>query len=274
MLTKILKYDFGFSAKMFFTMSSIIIGFSVILRFAITSFWYQLEAQTHMLVMAFTSPIMIGLVFVAAACVAQIFMFYGKSFFGNGGYLMLTLPVSRANLLVSKVIVSMVWFNFMLLTFAAAALIAFEGVAPNNYGGVLRHYPISELIKTAITLNSVAFYFICTLFFCVTLSRSVIIGRKIHGIISGIIGFIYIWFVISSADKIDWRSRAMQSLPGANWSQEMPLVGLRYGRLVIEQRDFGWSVFIDLYQIGFFVAMGVLALGVALYLLRKKIVLR
>jgi len=271
MFLKVLKYDFGFSAKVFFALAFILLGVSVILRFTIPIF-IEID-NAVMLSSIMSTALALLIVGVGIASITQIFQFFSKNFFGPTGYAMLTLPVARGKLLISKFIVSIAWFNFMMAAVAVSVIILWSTAVQDIHGsGIISRIGVSEILML-ININWLALFFITLLFFCITLANSVIANKKVHGVISGVIGFGYSWLFIWSTDQITSRSREMQSWNG-QWYQEMPLVGLQYGRIVLYDPEFGWPVFIDIFQLGIAVAFSAVALIVTYYLLKKRMSLR
>lgn len=204
MFIKQLKYDFLFSRNAFLGMGALMIGLAVIFR--MTDFFGGTNSASASFVWAGLS-LSIATIVVAVASVFQIFNLFNRSFFGNSGYLMLTLPICRTRQLISKLIVSMIWFNYMLVVaFCMAFIFAFDTSAQNtarnlfvwNFGGFLR-----ALFEGFLTSNSIAFLLIAVIFLGITLAHSIIGRWRIHGFIAGIVSFVYLVFTIRVASVVE-----------------------------------------------------------------------
>lgn len=274
MFLKVLKYDFSFSAVVFFTLAAILLGVSVILRFTLPIFLEVDSAVMLSGVMSFALGLLI--VGVAIASITQIFQFFYKNFFGPTGYAMLTLPVTKGKLLFSKLLVSIIWFNFMMAVVVLSMVILWSTAASDIRGsGVLSLIGPSEIVLM-LTLNQLALFAVTLLFLCITLAHSIIANKKVHGVISGVLGFGYGWLYVWVTNEVTNRgnsSLAMQTLDG-RWYQEMPLMGLRYGRIAIHTPEFGWPVYIDIFMLGLSVAFSAVAIIATYYLLKKRMSLR
>ncbi|MDR2167582.1 MAG: hypothetical protein LBE35_07020 [Clostridiales bacterium] len=273
MFTKILKYDFKFSAKIFFAMFAGMIVFTGILR--LSEFLPGVEgfgADMMRLVI-----LMVGVMAVAIASYLQILLLYQRNFFGPEGYLMLTLPVNRGRLLASKFLVSMVWFNFMMLVVPIMVLI----IAPPRgdfWTAISNALSGNFIVNYFQTINLLALALISILFLTVTLANSVFFGKKVHGVVAGIFSAAYHFLFFLAFVSIDSRfaiTEVNRIGHPDGWSYDIithtPQIGLQYGRIPFEFRGGG---FIDIFSIGFvaaFVALTVLAI---MYLLKKRVALR
>jgi hypothetical protein len=243
MLIKQLKYDLSFSKTAFFAMAAITVGIASILRLTMFA---EDGGLTQDAVQIAALLILFG---VGIACVMQIFQFFSKNFFGDIGYLMLTLPVRRAKLLISKVIVSVVWFNFMLLAGAVAWYIA---ALTQLDGGILYIFRSigARHVIAIVEINMIALFFMSVMFFAITLSHSVISGRRVHGIISGVIALLYTGLYF--------------------WLDALLRVRNNVGRIPIGDG----SLYFDIFNFGLHVGLCLLALCMTYYLLKKRTSLR
>ena len=281
MLFKILKYDLAFSAKMFFAMALILLAVAAILRFTLPMF-FEAEDIFRLFDIVNISTVMMVLA-AGIASIVQIFQFFNRNFFGDTGYLMLTLPVGRLKLLISKVIISIVWFNFMLITVAFSLETAWSTTTFRMYNFIFFFSRVSAgSVTTLIELNNLAITGITLMFLCITLAHSVFANRRVHIIVAGAIGFLYAWLFV-------W----LMGLRGT-WGLEMytsefvhegevfinqwqvPIIGLRYGRLPLaEPTDYRMFVpFIDIFAIGISIGFAAIAIGLTHYLLKHKAALQ
>jgi len=274
-----LKYDFTFSAKAFVALAAIFIGLSVVLRFTMPIFIGVEYSQELANAMSLTLSLM--LLGIGIASVTQIFQFFSRNFFGDAGYLMLTLPTGRLKLIVSKVAVSFVWFNFMVLTTVASIFIMWETAMQDiNSRGVFSAIGAGE-VAMLVQINSLAIFAICLMFFCITLGRSVFAGRRIHIVFSGIIGFGFGWLWFWATQQLSERSmemvhRTMTLDDGriANWYNNVQQVGLQYGRILLYETGGGWPIYIDIFHIGMSLAMAATLVVGTYYLLKHRASLR
>ena len=274
MFFKLLKHDFTFSARAFLVLAVILLGLSAILRFTLPVFT-QVDSNELRQLVELTMMLMI--VGIGIASITQIFQFFNKNFFSESGYLMLTLPTGRFRLLISKIIVSFVWFNFML----AAAAVSIS-LMWNTASGLHRSAGVfsgigAEQIRTFAELNTIAFFAITLLFFCMTFARSTFAGRRIHGIVAGVVGFVYGWLYFWIYAMLGRRSMEFVQQEFVHpdghvsvWSANMPQAGLVYGRIQIYELNSGLIIYIDIFQIALSLAMGGAAIAATYYLLKRR----
>ena len=270
MFIKILKHDLSFSKNIFFAMGGMMIALSAIISFTLPVFTG--ESAVNSLLMHLALPL--GTIIVSIASVTQIFQFFNRNFFGESGYLMLTLPVKREKLLISKIIVSLIWFNFMLLAMGISSLILFRDQWRFEQ---LINQINAEFVTIMTMVNFLALFFIVLLFFCITLAHSVLGGKKIHGIVSGIIGVGWAWLFIwlSNVFVRRWHGERPMSF---NMGDEVisfvghgPLIGIRYGRIPIGENDFAH---VDIFHMGMILAFSAAAALATYCLMRKYIALK
>lgn len=276
MTLKVLKYDFMFSAKTFAALAAILLTIAVIMRLTMPMFTNVEDpfalARIQELIM------MMLLVGVGIASIAQIFQFINRNFFGASGYLTLTLPVGRLPLIMSKLVVAIVWFNFMMLATAAAMFILLDTASHNVHGATVLSRINATHIIMMIEVNMLAIVAIAVLFFSLTLARSVVGGKRIHGVIAGIIGggimALYFWLTtLLQRRSFGFVTRELTGFGGSTLtiSGEMPLMGLRYGRIEVDAS--AW-LFIDLFHIGMAVALTAAIVAAIYYMLKRLVALR
>ena len=288
MFIRTLKYDFLFSKAAFLAMAGVIVALSLILR------------VTGLVDVGATGEItgIAGLIFVVAvlvvglAAVLQIFQFYYKNFFDDTGYLMLTLPVKRLTLLVSKLVVSVVWFNFMLLSSVAVALILTYTPIPElgwDVRSLLNAINLANFIAV-VEINIMALFLVVTLFFAVTLAFSVIGHWNVHGIVSVVAGLLYAGLFFWMHATLGQRHREWTTVE-REW---ITSIFNEYGEKIGEQVTHGSSTFqtsiigtnigripigdagayLDIYRLGGSLVMCVLAFFATYYLLNRRASLR
>ena len=284
MFIKTLKYDFLFSKAAFLAMAGGLIALTVILR--ITGLIENHDSGSDITGIA-GLIFMMALLVVGLAAILQLLQFYYKNFFDDTGYLMLTLPVKRFTLLVSKVVVSIVWFNFMLITAGiVAAIIAYIGP---SFMGMLAALNRRN-IMTVVEINIVALFFIMLLFFVVTLAHSTIGRWNVHIFISAAAGFLYtglfFWLHVTLGRRHrEWASAEREWLTtiyneageyvGTQVSYSthyfyQAIVGISVGRIPLGDR----GDYFDIYRWGISLVLCVLAFFVTYYLLKRRVGLR
>jgi len=277
MFPKVLKYDFMFSAKTFAALAAILLAIAVIMRLTMPMFTdvddpFALARIQEMIMM-------VMLVGVGIASITQIFQFFNRNFFGASGYLTLTLPVGRLPLILSKVVVAIVWFNFMMLATAAAMFILLDTASHNVHGATLLSRINVSHVVMMIEVNLLAIVAMVTLFFSLTLARSVVGGKRTHGVIAGVIGggFMALYF---------WLTTLLQRRGFAEQIHEIELItgetvamttitrqaGLRYGRIPLcEYRD--W-LYLDIFHMGMAIVMTAALVAAIYYMLKRLVALR
>ena len=272
MFTKQLKYDFAFSAKIFIAMFIGMIVISVVLNAADM----LPAAQAGMVEIFRVITIGVGGTAVGIASYLQILLFFQRNFFAAEGYLMLTLPVSRGRLLASKFIVSLVWFNFMLLVVPIMLFIIFPPTGQSITDVIFNQILHTQNIIIFFTvINLVAFVAMAILFLTITLANTVVFGKKVHGVVAGIISAFYHFIFFYIFGQFQNRFYEMLPITGqfnhGEWRfyRYAPLIGWRYGRI-----PFGDYAYLDLWTTLFGLAFAAVTIAATLYLLKKKVALR
>ncbi|MDY2775579.1 MAG: ABC transporter permease [Streptococcus infantarius] len=120
MFSKLLKYELKSVGKWYFALNALIIAISFFLGFSIKTLTDYAENYTTSNANHYTQliPIILAIMFgvvVASAWIATLAIivrrFY-KNIFGREGYLTLTLPVSTHQIILSKLIASLIWTAF------------------------------------------------------------------------------------------------------------------------------------------------------------------
>jgi len=272
MFTKLLKHDFRFSWKLFFSMFAGLVLLAIIARII------EIIPDEPLMVEIFRVIIITaGGIGVLVTSYVQILLFFYRNFFSQEGYLMLTLPVSRGKQLASKIIVSLAWFNFMMLTIPIMLFI----LAPptgNTWEAVWGVLTNSSFHVFILEVNFIALVLISFLFLTVTLANSVVFGAKIHsaiaGVISGIlhIGFFWVQNLLSNR----FRENYVFHHPDG-WTQmrsNVPQIGWEYGRLATDNMWETYRTYVDIWSLGMMTAVAAGAIALTLYLLKKRIALR
>jgi len=261
MFIKTLKYDFQFSKAAFLAMAGVLVVLAFIVRVTGLFNEYGLTVS-GMVGVIFSIVIMI----IGVASVIQILQFYYKNFFDDTGYLMLTLPVKRFGLLISKVAVSFVWVNFMLLTGAIMVLI-FTFTRETNLWNLISNIGLRH-IMIWVEMNIAALFFVTALFFAVTLANSVVGRWRINNIIAAAVGLLYIGLFFWLHVVIG--GRHMEQVTNyhefGTLSFYQAVVGINVGRIPIG--DMG--DYFDIYSWGTSLALCIFAFCMTYYLLKRR----
>ena len=270
MLSKLIKHDLKYSAKTFLAMSVMAVALAWILFFVM-----GIGDEDTPLTIVITIVMVLSYVAIGIASITQIFQFYNQSMFSNAGYLTFTLPVKRSSVFASKIIVSMIWVLFAILTVFVIIILAWfmaegaEAVDLRSFFGADMLVGMTPAILSALLL-------VVTMFFCITLSRSVFMGKKIHGVISGVIGFGFAFLSFWLMDVLTSRYTIIeaQEIPMDNgiivFNASTPMTGLQYGRIVIAEN----GAFFDVFQLGLLIGLSALVIAATYYLLKKRVSLR
>ena len=266
MLCKLIKYDFWHSSRAFLPIGAVAIGIGLLMLF----FMNTAEQWTDLLnAVNAATPAFLAL---SVAALLQIFRFYQTSLFGRSGYLNFTLPTSRGKILVSKLIVSCVWYVFSILI-ATVILVMMTSI--HIEFGLNR----AENIVLFLTFAPGA---IAILFFCTTLAYSAFFGKRVHGLVSGLIGFVYALFGLLAANSVTDRHMHYVEFSGGwsdnfgnevtmTWQGYQPQIGLQYGRLLISDTQSGRPLFLDLVQLGVIMAFSAVVIAATYYLLKRQV---
>ena len=257
MFIKILKFDINYSKITFLGMAAISIVAAFVVRIAnLIEFEGEMEFLAPLLGQVFA---VFGSIIVVIISVIQIWRFFSQNFFSDTGYFSLSLPVERWKLLTSKMLISMLWFNFMFITL----MLVLQIIDLQGMGNMFIWSNIVMFISIAIYSNAIILMIISILFFAITLANSTIFNKHIHGIISGILATGYALFAFWVLDNFI-SSRAS--------SAGYIRLGTR-----IQETPFGvWEipVIVDYFLVLGAIGFALIPLSATLYLLKHKITLK
>ena len=185
MLLKLLKYDFLYSKNTFFGI--------IILSFIFALYaGFQINLPDQFIFVA----IIIGVIFAVLFTAASIFSIltlsnnFKKNLLSEHGYLMLTLPVKKEFLVMSKYIISVFWFNVMILVaFICVLIVAF--IHGEDVMAALRdidQFVAIDFFFFYMNINLFLIAFISLVFFVLALSRSKVF-IKFNMFIALVVGF-------------------------------------------------------------------------------------
>ena len=192
MLGKLIKHDLNYSKKSFFSIAAVAVVLSLVAALSVT---FDIES------ISIASLVVIGTVLSVMFVMSIVLIFngYKKSLFGQNGYLFLTLPVSKNNLLLSKVIGALIWANFMgVVTIIMTTAIVFVGT---NLDGTSTYILweampnwlefIGNALYGILSFNVFTFVAIMVLFMTITLANASFASKRLHWILAGAIGLAY-----------------------------------------------------------------------------------
>ena len=179
MFLKLLKYDLLHGKNGFFGLAAALLAAAVVFRFTMDFF-----ADAVIPLVGATLISSVTHMVVAIMTIIFIHQGFAKTFFGDHGYLIFTLPVKRRLLLASKVMTSLLWLNFMLLIAVAGGSILTMG-----HGGQLMFDQMDIIAWFAfVHYNVLGFLALSIFFFIIALSKATIRGRSIHFVFAAIVG--------------------------------------------------------------------------------------
>lgn len=243
MLRKLLKYDLKSVFKIWWIMSISILSISVVGGLAFRNILINTDNYNYFPTWEFLAIVLTVLSFAAFITVTYILVYvrYYKNFFSDEGYLTFTLPVTRAKLLLSKLLNAMNW-EFACMIVMGAGLVIILALIPcdETYSSMLT-FIISEaknLISEAfneigiwfpvyILLICIAIVFISAanqlfIYLCITIAAVIAKKHKVLaavGIVYGtniVLSFIFQIFSIGWLFIADAAATAFPSLPEMN----------------------------------------------------------
>ena len=283
MFIKTLKYDFLFSRDAFLSMAAAMVVFATILRP-----WVPTPQPGNDNINIIETVFVVVILVCGVLAIFQVMQFFHKNFFDDTGYLMLTLPQKRFPLLASKVIVSFVWLNFMMLAAVLAVSIIsasrfsligiINAVNPRTVTGLLN-------ITWILDVTLVAMLIIVTLFFVITLAHSSLWRRRVHGLVAVAAGILYVLLYFGVYVVIGQRGIRLvrASGPVSQYNALGQYIGSQYfyDSIYVYRRATGLNVgripigdgplFFDIYRWGVGFALCVLAFFATYYLLKRHI---
>ena len=199
MFLKLLKYDLLHGKNGFFGLAAALLSVAVIFRFSMDIFQESMIPMVGGMVVNVVTHIVVG-----KMSVIFVYQGFAKTFFGDHGYLMFTLPVKKSTLLGTKVLTSLLWLNFMVLVAVGASSILSFGHEDSlrfDQMGVLATYAF-------VHYNAIGFLALSILFLIIAIAKGTIRNRNIHFVFAAMIGAAYfaLW-----AQVVTWFNRHVAS---------------------------------------------------------------
>lgn len=273
MLLKQLKHDMVFGKTMFFALGLGIVAAAI---GGLIAFNIMEDEHVARQVINYSAFMVMGLTFGFVA--VHISQFIEKSMYSDAGYLTFTLPVTRGQLLVSKLLSAFAWLHFILVA-VFIGLVILQGTHTIEYeAGILLPRVGVGLFAMYINVSIMYFFGISVMLFGLTLHNSVFGRWKIPGFFTAVLCLGTVIAYSVSAIRLLNRSResamiyAVRMVGGeaviyqrSTWQQT---ISLDVGRLAVG------NSYIDLYIGAVGVGVGALAFIGTLYLLNKRVSLQ
>jgi len=284
MLFKQLKYDLPYCRRAFLLLGAFLLLVPVVMRI-----WLLATGLNHderlMILFIISGGLIVGVVIV------QMHRFFYNGLFGNFGYLALTLPISRGRLMLSKLLTVGIWIHFI-GAIATVVLLAYAGIEVLSSIGVF--YMTTIILSVYVHSLFVAFFVVSVFFLSTVMALStfgkfyipglvnvISMGALVAGYIAAVARLTVRQFetvtITRSVDAYDGYSIVGHSFYYVIHSEHgtrflpryitvnRPITGFSAGRLPL------FITHIDLYIVALSLGLGVLALFVAYYLLKKHI---
>ncbi|OEF97175.1 hypothetical protein [Desulfuribacillus alkaliarsenatis] len=170
MLGKLIKLDIQFAYRKFLTMAAILIAFGIVMPYL-----YDTVVQAGV---AFVFSV--SLFTVGVMCVWLILQHFKRNLFGDEGYLMFSLPVKPYQLLLSKLITTVLWFNLILIcTIIMVSLMARSQVSMDFVIAFMNWRYFTEAVKGIVAINLNVIPMILAIYMGIALSTVAIRNRKL-----------------------------------------------------------------------------------------------
>lgn len=171
MLVKLIKLDLRFAYKKFLAMAAVLLAAGLALP------WLNVS------VLRFGLPLIMGTTFtvIPVLCVWLVVQHFQRNLYGNEGYLMFSLPVSASQLLLSKIVTTILWFNLMLTAAFGLVLLLLRMDAPllEIIGKLLTWEGIREIIKGVLLVNANMLPLILAVFMGLSLATVAVRNKKL-----------------------------------------------------------------------------------------------
>lgn len=176
MLAKLIKLDLRFAYKQFLIMAGLLLAFGLTLPYMGQSVLETGAAVVFSVTMTVV-PLM---------CIWLVVQHFQRNLFGAEGYLMFTLPVTAWQLLLSKLVTTVIWFNLMLGSAGGVVLLLLRPKIPAGMiEQALRWDVIQGLLHGMLSININVIPIIMAIFMGISLSTVAVRNRRL-GLIWGI----------------------------------------------------------------------------------------
>lgn len=193
MLGKIIKLDLKFAYKKFFAMAGILLFFGLILPLI----------KSEVIKAGFIMVLSAVMLIVVVMSIYLIVQHFNKNLFGPEGYLMFTLPVKSYQLLLSKLITTVIWFNFMILAASLTMLLLFrEELTFEIIKGFVSSPEFIEFVKAFVLTNVNVLPLILSIYLGIASSAIAVKSKKLGSGLGTLICLVTIGLYNVVTDKI------------------------------------------------------------------------
>lgn len=207
-MLKLMKYEFIHSMRTFFIAFGVFLLGCLLFPFFVT---LKIFANVPVISVVFGIGFSVLILGICIALFVSIFMNYYRSMFGKPGYLTLTLPVTSLQLIMSKVIMSIVWLAIgifilvagMFLMSITMALLESSlnlvelwrgiGVLVCDFMNYIASDPIQIITNILVFITTLVFI-VTSIYFSLTLTHTK--WLKNHRVLFGIVVYFILNFVI------------------------------------------------------------------------------
>lgn len=205
-MLKLMKYELIHSLRTFITSFGIFLVACILLPFMMNSDRLDDMPIISMFMIFGFSFLVVG---ITIALFVSVFMNYNQSMFKKPGYLTLTLPVTTTQLIVSKVLVTIVWLiiswfvllgGMMLLTLVTSWLndaltvsLLIDSIK-EFLTSVGQYIYTMDFFKEVFTVISLLLFVVSSIYFSLTLTHTKLV--KNHRVLIGTILFFVFIFII------------------------------------------------------------------------------
>ncbi len=179
MLGKLIKLDLWFGWKKFVSIAAVMVAAGIFMPIL-----WDVSGLGSLILLY------LGVLIIGIMCVYICVQYFRSNLFGSEGYLMFTLPVSTTQLITSKLITTVFWFNFMLAS-AGLSVVLLGRISPMDLWEILiTRESWSILLSVLISANAIGIPTITAVYFGASITNITFRNRPIHGIIATIVSII------------------------------------------------------------------------------------
>lgn len=191
MLGKLIKLDLRFAYKKFLIMAGLLLVFGLVMPYLGQNLLKAGAAVIFAVVMTIV-PMM---------CVGLVVQHFQRNLFGAEGYLMFSLPTSAAELLLSKLITTAIWFNLMLASAVGLAFLTLRAQVPFALiRAALDWASVIKLFHVVVGINMNTIPVMLAIFLGISFSTVAVRNKKlgmIWGIAAALVGIgFFFWSTV------------------------------------------------------------------------------
>lgn len=271
MLNKLLKHEFIATGRI---MGAVYAVVALIMAYVLGSYYINKDTATTGQMLGITVLLVISACSFFLTAIVMI-MNFQKSLYGDQGYLSFTLPVKGSTLLISKILVSTVWFVAAFVCLMGTAVVTFVVLKEDILGDetyslvetILPMFLNGKSVATVITTAVVYMvaYFIqfavvtLEMYFAITLANTRHFQKK------------YTLWTIVFTIGVFYVVEKISSIFSDNLSMGLSVTGNSFKFVFGEATAVAGSTFINLIDPIIYLVFGVVLYYATFYLMNKKI---